>query len=74
MSEAIPLQAFSALLHSTNVGMVCRALNVYQVAAAYTQVSGGNPLEPLAGEVRVVARAILSKPPVEGDPPGLRSI
>jgi hypothetical protein len=68
MSEAVPLQAFSALLRSANLGMVCRALNMYQVAASYTQVSGGNPLEPLAGEVRVVAREILSRPPAEGDP------
>lgn len=64
----IPLQAFSALLHSENIGMVCRALNMYQVAASYTRVSGGNPLEPLGGEVRQVAREILSRPPVEGDP------
>ncbi|MGW6201518.1 hypothetical protein ACWF0M_35590 [Kribbella sp. NPDC055110] len=63
--EAIPLQAFGALLHSQNIGMVCRALNMYQVAAAYTQVSGGNPLEPMADEVRRVAREILSRPPVE---------
>jgi hypothetical protein len=68
MSEAVPLRAFDALLHSQNLGMVCRALNMYQVAASYTQVSGGNPLEPMAGEVRVVAREILSRPPVEGDP------
>jgi hypothetical protein len=40
---------------------------MYQVAAAYTRLSGGNPLEPLGGEVRVVARRILSGPPVEGD-------
>ncbi|WP_371407331.1 hypothetical protein OHA10_17760 [Kribbella sp. NBC_00662] len=63
----IPLQAFGALLHSQNIGMVCRALNMYQVAAAYTQVSGGNPLEPMAGEVRGVAREILSRPPAEAD-------
>ncbi|WP_329005983.1 hypothetical protein OHA18_21585 [Kribbella sp. NBC_00709] len=61
----IPLQAFGALLHSQNIDMVCRALNMYQVAAAYTQVSGGNPLEPMADEVRQVAREILSRPPVE---------
>lgn len=61
----IPLQAFGALLHSQNIGMVCRALNMYQVAAAYTQVSGGNPLEPMADEVRRVAREILSRPPAE---------
>ena len=59
----IPLQAFGALLHSQNIGMVCRALNMYQVAAAYTRVSGGNPLEPMAGEVRGVAREILAHPP-----------
>jgi hypothetical protein len=59
----IPLQAFGALLHSQNIGMVCRALNMYQVAAAYTQVSGGNPLEPMADEVRQVAREILSRTP-----------
>ena len=63
----IPLQAFAALLHSDNVATVCRALNMYQVAAAYTRLSGGNPLEPLGGEVRVVAREILSRRPVEGD-------
>ncbi|MFI5696148.1 hypothetical protein ACIA58_30115 [Kribbella sp. NPDC051586] len=63
----IPLQAFGALLHSQNIGMVCRALNMYQVAAAYTQVSGGNPLEPMADEVRQVAREILSRPPAEAD-------
>jgi hypothetical protein len=67
MTEAIPLQAFDALLHSQNIGMVCRALNMYQVAAAYTQVSGGNPLEPMADEVRRVALAILSRPPVEAE-------
>ncbi len=60
----IPLQAFSALLYSQNVETVCRALNMYQVAASYTRLSGGNPLEPLAGEVRQVARDILSRPPV----------
>ena len=63
--EAIPLQAFSALLHSENIPTVCRALNMYQVAAAYTRLSGGNPLEPMAGEVRQVAVGILSRPPVE---------
>ena len=63
----IPLQAFAALLHSDNVATVCRALNMYQVAASYTRLSGGNPLEPLGGEVRVVAREILSRPPVEAD-------
>ncbi len=63
--EAIPLQAFGALLHSQNLGMVCRALNMYQVAAAYTQVSGGNPLEPMADEVRQVARGIVARPPVD---------
>jgi len=69
MDEAgIPLQAFSALLYSENVATVCRALNMYQVAASYTRLSGGNPLEPLAGEVREVARAILSRPPVEEGP------
>jgi hypothetical protein len=67
MDEAIPLQAFSALLHSDNVATVCRALNMYQVAASYTRLSGGNPLEPLGGEVRQVARAVLSRPPVAGD-------
>src|SRR6187455_1951196 len=61
----IPLQAFDALLHSPNVPTVCRALNMYQVAAAYTRLSGGNPLEPLAGDVRQVALEILSRPPVE---------
>src|SRR5947208_15153077 len=61
----IPLQAFGALLHSPNVPTVCRALNMYQVAAAYTQLSGGNPLEPLAADVRQVALEILSRPPVE---------
>jgi hypothetical protein len=61
----IPLQAFEALLHSPNVPTVCRALNMYQVAAAYTQLSGGNPLEPLAADVRQVALEILSRPPVE---------
>ena len=61
----IPLQAFEALLHSPNVPTVCRALNMYQVAAAYTRLSGGNPLEPLADDVRQVAREILSRPPVE---------
>ncbi|TDW79660.1 hypothetical protein EV137_7999 [Kribbella pratensis] len=63
--EAIPLQAFGALLHSQNLGMVCRALNMYQVAAAYTQVSGGNPLEPMADEVRQVARGIVARPPAD---------
>ncbi|MGY4765361.1 hypothetical protein ACXC9Q_00425 [Kribbella sp. CWNU-51] len=63
----ILLQAFAALLHSDNVATVCRALNMYQVAASYTRLSGGNPLEPLGGEVRVVAREILSRPPVEAD-------
>lgn len=63
--EAIPLQAFSALLHSENIATVCRALNMYQVAAAYTRLSGGNPLEPLGAEVRVVAREILSRPPAD---------
>ena len=63
--EAIPLQAFGALLHSQNLGMVCRALNMYQVAAAYTQVSGGNPLEPMADEVRQVARGIVARPSAE---------
>ena len=63
----IPLQAFAALLQSDNVATVCRALNMYQVAASYTRLSGGNPLEPLGGEVRVVAREILSRPPVEAD-------
>jgi hypothetical protein len=67
MTEAIPLQAFSALLHSDNVATVCRALNMYQVAASYTRLSGGNPLEPLGGEVRQVAREVLSRPPVPGD-------
>ncbi|HWD82164.1 MAG TPA: hypothetical protein VG497_24870 [Kribbella sp.] len=61
----IPLQAFEALLHSPNVPTVCRALNMYQVAAAYTRLSGGNPLEPLAADVRQVALEILSRPPVE---------
>ncbi|NIK62255.1 hypothetical protein [Kribbella shirazensis] len=61
----IPLQAFDALLHSPNVPTVCRALNMYQVAAAYTRLSGGNPLEPLAADVREVAREILARPPVE---------
>lgn len=65
MTADIPLQAFSALLHSTNIATVCRALNMYQVAAAYTRLSGGNPLEPLGGEVRVVAREILSRPPAD---------
>ena len=64
----IPLQAFSALLYSENIPTVCRALNMYQVAASYTRLSGGNPLEPLAGEVREVARQILSRPPVEAGP------
>jgi hypothetical protein len=67
MDEAIPLQAFAALLHSDNVATVCRALNMYQVAASYTRLSGGNPLEPLGGEVRQVAREVLSRPPVAGD-------
>lgn len=66
-NEAIPLQAFGALLHSQNLGMVCRALNMYQVAAAYTQVSGGNPLEAMADEVRQVALGIVARPPVEAD-------
>lgn len=61
----IPLQAFSALLHSDNIATVCRALNMYQVAASYTRLSGGNPLEPLGGEVRAVAREILGRPPVD---------
>ncbi|MFB6725614.1 hypothetical protein ACFCV3_35920 [Kribbella sp. NPDC056345] len=61
----IPLQAYSALLHSSNLAMVCRALNMYQVAAAYTQVSGGNPLEEVADETRQVALRILGGPPVE---------
>src|SRR5881398_85370 len=65
MSADIPLQAFEALLHSPNVPTVCRALNMYQVAAAYTQLSGGNPLEPLAADVRQVALDILTHPPVE---------
>jgi hypothetical protein len=64
-ADDIPLQAFSALLHSENIATVCRALNMYQVAASYTRLSGGNPLEPLGGEVRVVAREILSRPPVD---------
>jgi hypothetical protein len=64
----IPLQAFSALLYSENVATVCRALNMYQVAASYTRLSGGNPLEPLAGEVREVARQILTRPPVDEGP------
>ncbi|GAB2652407.1 hypothetical protein [Kribbella swartbergensis] len=64
--EAVPLQAFSALLHSDNVATVCRALNMYQVAASYTRLSGGNPLEPLGGEVRQVARQVLSRPPLTG--------
>jgi hypothetical protein len=38
---------------------------MYQVAAAYTRLSGGNPLEPLGAEVRVVAREILSRPPAD---------
>ena len=63
----IPLQAFSALLHSDNIPTVCRALNMYQVAASYTRLSGGNPLEPLAGEVRLVALEILSRPQFDGD-------
>jgi hypothetical protein len=67
MSEAIPLQAFGALLHSDNVATVCRALNMYQVAASYTRLSGGNPLEPLGGEVRQVAREVLSRPPMAAD-------
>jgi hypothetical protein len=67
MGEAIPLQAFSALLHSDNVATVCRALNMYQVAASYTRLSGGNPLEPLGGEVRQVARDVLSRPPMAAD-------
>ena len=61
----IPLQAYSALLHSDSLAMVCRALNMYQVAAAYTQVSGGNPLEEVADETRQVALRILESPPVE---------
>ncbi|MEU4196161.1 hypothetical protein AB0E69_29940 [Kribbella sp. NPDC026611] len=65
---AIPLQAFGALLHSENVPTVCRALNMYQVAAAYTRLSGGNPLEPMAADVREVAREILTRPPAEGGP------
>jgi hypothetical protein len=65
MTADIPLQAFGALLHSENIPTVCRALNMYQVAASYTRLSGGNPLEPLAGEVRTVAREVLSRPPVE---------
>jgi hypothetical protein len=64
----IPLQAFSALLHSDNIPTVCRALNMYQVAASYTRLSGGNPLEPMGGEVRQVALGILSGPPVEEGP------
>jgi hypothetical protein len=64
----IPLQAFSALLHSENVPTVCRALNMYQVAAAYTRLSGGNPLEEAAADVRRVARDILSRPPVVASP------
>jgi predicted regulator of amino acid metabolism with ACT domain len=63
----IPLQAFSALLHSDNIATVCRALNMYQVAASYTRLSGGNPLEPLAEDVRQVARKVLSAPPMEAD-------
>jgi hypothetical protein len=63
--EAIPLQAFQALLHSSNIAMVCRALNMYQVAASYTQVSGGNPLGELADETRQVALRILAGPPAE---------
>ncbi|TCC45841.1 hypothetical protein E0H75_29440 [Kribbella capetownensis] len=63
----IPLQAFSALLHSDNIATVCRALNMYQVAASYTRLSGGNPLEPLAQDVRQVARNVLSAPPMEAD-------
>ena len=53
------------MLHSDNIATVCRALNMYQVAASYTRLSGGNPLEPLGGEVRTVAREILSRPPVD---------
>jgi len=60
----IPLQAYDALLHSPNLAMVCRALNMYQVAAAYTRLSGGNPLEAMAEETRAVALGILSGPPV----------
>src|SRR3989337_261771 len=67
MTEAIPLQAFSALLHSDNVATVCRALNMYQVAASYTRLSGGNPLEPLGGEGRQGARDLLSRPPMAAD-------
>ncbi|GAB3934674.1 hypothetical protein GCM10029976_043960 [Kribbella albertanoniae] len=59
----IPLQAYSALLHSSNLAMVCRALNMYQVAAAYTQVSGGNPLQEVSEETRQVALRILDGPP-----------
>jgi hypothetical protein len=40
---------------------------MYQVAASYTRLSGGNPLEPLGGEVRQVARQVLSRPPMEAD-------
>ncbi|TDC16354.1 hypothetical protein [Kribbella albertanoniae] len=61
----IPLQAYSALLHSSNLAMVCRALNMYQVAAAYTQVSGGNPLQEVSEETRQVALRILDGPPAE---------
>ncbi|GAA0608497.1 hypothetical protein HPO96_31025 [Kribbella sandramycini] len=63
----IPLAAYSALLHSDNVATVCRALNMYQVAAAYTQLSGGNPLEELADDTRQVALQILARPPAPGD-------
>ncbi|MFK4088698.1 hypothetical protein ACI2LF_31580 [Kribbella sp. NPDC020789] len=62
--EAIPLQAYSALLHSGNIATVCRALNMYQVAASYTRLSGGNPLGELAEETRAVALRILAGPPV----------
>lgn len=54
------------MLHSENVGAVCTALSMYQVAASYTRLTGGNPLEPMVDEVRQVARALLRRPPRPG--------
>jgi hypothetical protein len=63
----VPLKAFKALLHSENVAAVCTAMGMYQQAAEYTRLTGGNPLEPLADEVRQRARDLLRRPPTPGD-------
>src|SRR6266508_4011127 len=63
----VPLKAFKALLHSENVAAVCTAMGMYQTAAEYTRLTGGNPLEPVADEVRQRARDLLRRPPTPGD-------